>query len=164
MIRGALESVVAGRVWRGHHKRPLLLWHLALGERASCAIVGSPPFLRHSSFLALFAVRGAAPWRRLETLHALHPPSPTRPTRWRTTKSPQPSATGPRKRVGSIRRRRRSSPRRTSAARARRGNPVGLRLDNVRAQATPRPTTHTSSSTRITRTAWCTASSVSRSP
>ena len=39
MIRGALESVVAGRVWRGHHKRPLAL---ALGERASCAIFGSP--------------------------------------------------------------------------------------------------------------------------
>ena len=38
LIRGALESVVAGRVWRGHHKRPLAL---ALGE---CVVrnLGSP--------------------------------------------------------------------------------------------------------------------------
>jgi len=124
--------------------------------------------LRHPLFvLALVCRPRSSPWRRRETLQALQEPlsSPSKPTRRGVTTRNLPSATGPRKRVGSIRRRRRSSPRRTSAARARRGNPVGLRrLDNVRAQATPRPTTHTSSSTRITRTAWCTASSVSRSP
>ena len=35
---------------------------------------------------------------------------------------------------------------------------------SLRAQATRKPITRTSSSTRTTRTAWCTASSVSRSP
>ena len=46
--------------------------------------------------------------------------------------------------------------------RARRANGAGILLTiaprSLRAQATPRPTTRTSSSTRTTRTAWCTAS------
>ena len=65
--------------------------------------------------------RGAAPCRRLETLRALQEPiSPNRPTRRGVTTRNLPSATGPRKRAGSIRRRRRSKQRRTSAARAQR--------------------------------------------
>ena len=61
------------------------------------------------------------PWRRLETLEALLS-SPNKPTRRAATTRNLPSAAGPRKRAGSTRRRRRSKPRRTSAARARRGN------------------------------------------
>ena len=56
------------------------------------------------------------------TLQAWQHPisSPSKPTRGRadSTRSPRPSATGPRRLTGSIRRRRRSRPRRTSAARA----------------------------------------------
>ena len=66
------------------------------------------------------------PWRRRETRQARQHPisTPNRPSPGATTKSPRPSATGPRRLTGSIRRPRRSKPRRTSAARARRGNPV----------------------------------------
>ena len=74
LIRGALESVVAGRVWRGHHIRPLAL---ALGECVS-AIVGS---LAVST--TLFVPRTCLP--------AELPMSPPRDTAGATGTQPQPA-------------------------------------------------------------------------
>jgi len=100
-------------------QRPLALALVGI-ECVRCAHIVRQP-LPSTSSSHLFVACGAAPWRRLETRQALQEPiSPNRPTRRGVTTRNLPSATGPRKRAGSIRRRRRSKQRRTSAARAQR--------------------------------------------
>ena len=153
------ESVLGrsdfGRAW------PCLpLQHVRLVSTL-CVFQGLPSSTL--AFTRAFIAFGALSWRRLETLQALQPPSAF-PTTGRRGAGPlQPKVHDPPQRdhgrgvVLSDARRAKGR-----GGRPRRARGAGILLSSIastlRAQATPRPTTRTSSSTRTTRTAWCTAS------
>ena len=165
MIRGgALELVTVGRVLTSH-KRPLALALLGI-ECVRCAHIVRQP-LPSTSLSHLFAARGATHGAAARHCRLDNIPSAAPTGRRAGPSQPEIHDLPQRDHGGGLVL---SDARgcQSRGGRPRRANGAGILLTiaprSLRAQATPRPTTRTSSSTATTRTAWCTASEGARVP